>query len=375
MTDYTNLRYGDVVGNYYEVQKLLTMGTFGPLYVVKHTALDNESILKINLPYEELIEVKSDLNENAAQQAIYDNRKRTEAEAKITASLHHPNIVKVHNLIDLDRYHNGIIYEYHPYSKTLKDFLVEFSEKKSEIYLWGSPRENKTFAKQLMCAVDYLQRERIVHKDIKPENILIDTNGVMVIDFGAACCYAEDNNLYGNTVYGAPEFTQRKVNRYSDLWSVGLINLELLTGESYYGTKDRNAVQFRKENMLKNTISISEFYDRYNIPKFRIQRGKYPDIQSTPEISHFIKYNASKEIICNAMQGKYDFDLRRGLDEETRKKVRYSFDDDEYLIYSLFFNLQLNPDYRWFKTPDETGHWLTSYTINFGGPDSRYEKL
>ena len=157
--------------------------------------------------------------------------KRFEREAKSLAKLSHPNIVKVHDYGE----HEGspyLVMEYMP-GGTLGKIL-------------GKPIPWQTALRLLLPVargVEYAHRHGIVHRDIKPANILITENGdPMLSDFGIAKLFEADQTTHltgtgmavGTPEYMAPEQWDGKPSLQSDLYSLGIVLYELVTGRKPY---------------------------------------------------------------------------------------------------------------------------------------------
>ncbi|KAA6367103.1 MAG: putative kinase domain protein, partial [Streblomastix strix] len=90
-----------------------------------------------------------------------------------------------------------------------------------------------SFGYQILMGMDVLHTQGIVHRDLKPENILIDKYGnIKIADFGLAQKMASKTYLYaaGTLNYAAPETEQNKMTSESDVWSIGVIIIEVITG-------------------------------------------------------------------------------------------------------------------------------------------------
>ena len=155
--------------------------------------------------------------------------KRFEVEAQSAASITHPNIVSVYDVgVDGNLYY--IVMELIK-GKTLKEIIVE--EKGPLPWKWSV-----NIAIQIASALEVAHRNHIIHRDIKPHNIIITEDGVAkVTDFGIAKAVSNSTiTAFGTTIgsvhYFSPEharggFTDEK----SDLYSLGVVMYEMLTGK------------------------------------------------------------------------------------------------------------------------------------------------
>jgi eukaryotic-like serine/threonine-protein kinase len=151
---------------------------------------------------------------------------RFRREAKNAASLSHPNIVSVYDRGEAE----GTYYIAMEYieGRTLKDLIVARGPLPID--------KAVSYARQILGAVRFAHRKGIVHRDIKPHNVLVDTDGrLKVTDFGIARAGAsqmtEAGSIIGTAQYLSPEQARgAPVDQRSDLYSVGVVLYEMLTG-------------------------------------------------------------------------------------------------------------------------------------------------
>src|SRR3954463_11889947 len=151
---------------------------------------------------------------------------RFRREAKNAAALNHPNIVSIYDRGEAeDTYY--IAMEYLD-GRTLKELIVGHGQ--------APVRVAVEYARQILSALRFAHRHGIVHRDIKPHNVLVDREGrVKVTDFGIARAGTSDMTetgaIMGTAAYLSPEQAQgHAVSASSDLYSVGIMLYELLTG-------------------------------------------------------------------------------------------------------------------------------------------------
>jgi serine/threonine-protein kinase len=151
---------------------------------------------------------------------------RFRREAKAAAGLNQQNLVSIYDWGELDGTYY-IVMEYVE-GETLKDLIRRRGR------LSGNESVNITM--QLLAAVDFAHRSGIVHRDIKPQNVMIDRDGTCkVMDFGIARAgdsgMTEAGSILGTAQYLAPEQAKGyPVDERSDLYSVGVVLYEMLTG-------------------------------------------------------------------------------------------------------------------------------------------------
>jgi predicted Ser/Thr protein kinase len=209
----------------FEILELLGQGGMGAVYKARQKGLDRLVALKI-------------LPGNLAQDPMF--AERFLREAKALARLNHPHIVAVY---DVGRTVDGLCY-----------FVMEFVDgvnlrqamRAGEM----SPKEALAIVPQICEALQYAHDEGVVHRDIKPENVLLDRKGrVKIADFGLAkllgakeheASLTGTHQVMGTIRYMAPEQMEgsKQIDHRADIYSLGVVFYELLTGELPVGRFD-----------------------------------------------------------------------------------------------------------------------------------------
>lgn len=179
--------------------------------------------------------------------------RRFDREAMACAKVQHPHIV---NLLDIgeDGDTRFLVMEYVEGS-TLKDLIHEYGK--------IPPREALRLVLQALAALGHAHQKRIVHRDIKPQNILVDLHGqVKITDFGiarmtdSATVTMNDGNIMGSVHYFSPEQAQgRPVGEASDLYSMGVVLYEMLTGRVPFDGDTPVSVAMQHVNELPKPVS------------------------------------------------------------------------------------------------------------------------
>lgn len=205
---------GLVLGNRYEVQELLGQGGMALVYRARDRVLDRPVAVKILRP-----EYCADANLVA----------RFQREARAAANLVYPNIVAVYD-VGQDNNNYYIVMEYVA-GPTLKDIIRQRAPL--------SVDQAMRIAEQICLALEYAHRHGVIHRDIKPQNILLseDEEVVKVTDFGIAKSTLDpetttDRLALGTVKYISPEQARGiEVVPQSDLYSLGVVLYEMLTGQ------------------------------------------------------------------------------------------------------------------------------------------------
>ncbi|OMJ94992.1 hypothetical protein SteCoe_1685 [Stentor coeruleus] len=165
--------------------------------------------------------------------------------------INHPSFIKIHEFFE-DRDHFFLIMDYYKGGDLLQK--IKSCRKLPEDLL-------KKIMKQLLIGVSYLHNLRIVHRDLKLENILFkEKNGdvlVKIIDFDTSVKLTDKgviSGLYGTIYYMAPELINLEYNEKCDIWSLGIIMYALSTGElPYTGLSDHHILA----NIQKIPINLN----------------------------------------------------------------------------------------------------------------------
>jgi len=207
----------------YEIRSQLGAGGMGEVYLAQDTKLDRKVALKILPP--KLAEDK-------------DRMSRFVREAKSASALNHPNIITIHEIGEIDGTH-FIATEFIE-GETLKTRLQRESP---------SLKSTLEIALQVASALDVAHRAGIVHRDIKPDNIMVRHDGIVkVLDFGLVKLTATDSSevdregetkmqvntsmgvIMGTVAYMSPEQARGQVtDARTDIWSFGCVLYEMLT--------------------------------------------------------------------------------------------------------------------------------------------------
>ncbi|WP_332237453.1 Stk1 family PASTA domain-containing Ser/Thr kinase [Sporolactobacillus sp. KGMB 08714] len=203
---------GRRVGGRYQILSRLGEGGMAIVYKAKDLILDRFVAVKILRP------------ELAGDEEFV---RRFHREAESVASLSHPNIVAIYDIgEEEDCYY--IVMEY-VHAMTLKEFIKDYSP--------ISISESVDIMKQVARAIAHAHARGIVHRDIKPHNILIDEEEhVKVTDFGIALAISDSTITYTHSIIGSAHYLSPEQARggkatvKSDIYAFGIVMFELLTG-------------------------------------------------------------------------------------------------------------------------------------------------
>jgi eukaryotic-like serine/threonine-protein kinase len=180
--------------------------------------------------------------------------RRFHREAQSATSLAHPNIVSIYDVGEED----GLYYIVMEYvdGQTLKQYIQQHAPVPVE--------EALDIMKQLTSAISNAHHNHIVHRDIKPHNILIDSSGtVKITDFGIAMALSatsitQTNSVLGSVHYLSPEQARGGMaNKKSDIYSIGIVMFELLTGRLPFSGE--SAVSIALKHLQSETPSLKRW--------------------------------------------------------------------------------------------------------------------
>jgi tetratricopeptide (TPR) repeat protein len=211
--------------SHYKITEKLGEGGMGEVYLADDTKLKRQVAIKF-LP-EPLTKDKEIVE-------------RFGREAEATAALNHPNIVTIYDVLEEDN-QLCIVMEYVD-GKSLREVINEYNLGLDKII---------DVISQISEGLSKAHKAGIVHRDIKPENIIIDQDArVKILDFGLAKLkgvskLTKETSTLGTIHYMSPEQIQGKeLNQTSDIWSLGIVLYELLTGEPPFSGEYEQAVSY-----------------------------------------------------------------------------------------------------------------------------------
>lgn len=180
--------------------------------------------------------------------------KRFQREAQSATSLAHPNIVSIYDVGEEDDLYY-IVMEY-VHGMTLKQYIQQHSPVNVDKAI--------DIMKQLTIAMSHAHQNHIVHRDIKPHNILLDEEGnVKITDFGIAMALSatsitQTNSVLGSVHYLSPEQARGGMaTKKSDIYSLGIVMFELLTGRLPFSGE--SAVSIALKHLQSETPSLKRW--------------------------------------------------------------------------------------------------------------------
>ncbi len=202
-------RVGQQLGHY-RLLRLLGQGSFAEVYLGEHLYLERPAAIKV-----------------LHTRLISDDVDKFRAEARTIAHLQHPHIVQVLDF-GLDDQTPYLVMEYTP-GGTLRQRHPKATRLAFEQIV--------SYVKQIASALDYAHQHHVIHRDIKPDNLLLNARDELVLsDFGIAVVQhtldsLSTQNPAGTPIYMAPEQIQRKPCAASDQYALGVMVYEWLCGE------------------------------------------------------------------------------------------------------------------------------------------------
>ena len=212
-----------VISGRYQLTKLIGSGGMADVYVAHDSVLGRKVAIKV-------------LNEELAANKKFSQRFKQEA--KSASSMDHPNIVQVLDAGETtETDENGVK---HTYAFLVMEYVDGLEL--SKLVARGPLKvpEAIRVTKELLSAVEFAHNKGIVHRDIKPDNIMLTRAGkVKVLDFGIARAVAETfddiattTSILGTAAYFSPEQAQgQKVDIRTDIYAIGIVLFEMLTGK------------------------------------------------------------------------------------------------------------------------------------------------
>ena len=225
----------------YQILARIASGGMGTVYRAYNAFAAREVALKV---------LRSDRSDDP------DFVRRFEREADIMAELRHPNIAQVYEVGHVDDYY-FIEMEYMP-GGNLHSEIKSLRSAKQRM----SMTQALDILRQISSALEFAHGRGLVHRDIKPSNILISADGRYVLtDFGIvwysdATQYTKTSQVMGTPEYMSPEQCQAlPIDARSDLYSLGCVLYEMLTGEPPFTAEMPLAVTLKQVQEIPNTVT------------------------------------------------------------------------------------------------------------------------
>ena len=284
--------------------------------------------------------------ETIAIKKVYQDRRFRNREFSIMSLLDHPNIVKVRHAFyttgeKLDEIYLNLVMNYVP--ENLNRLNKSYFEKKEQIPLFLI----KLYCFQIARALNYIHNKKICHRDIKPQNILLDpqTNRIYICDFGSAKLLKRDESNVSyicSRFYRAPELLLG--NEYYttsiDIWSFGCVVAELFKGKPLLRTENKDeqinkimeCLGGPKEEDLAIIIDKPAAHELAKSTK-GIKAKNFADVlpNCPPEIidliSKILIYNPRKRLTAVEIMAHPAFDELKNKD---------TFNNDKYIVPNIF---------------------------------------
>lgn len=240
--------FTDVIGGRYQLEGIIGKGAMGVVYAAKHATIEREFAIKVLLP-------KLSIDK--------EYRTRFLREARINARLAHPNVVQVFDTGD----HDGLLF-------TVMELLQGGSlQQLVSAGQLGGVEEIFEIGVQIASALDAAHQLALVHRDVKPENVIVevDDEGVrrcVLVDFGLA--FITDSSdlgrmtTSGSVVSGTPLYMSPEqvagsdIGPESDVYSLGCLLYELVCGETPFESADDSVVRIMSKHLFTPPTPLSQ---------------------------------------------------------------------------------------------------------------------
>jgi len=321
---------GDTLAGEYRILSLLGEGTFGRVLECRDTITEDVCAIKV-----------------IRNVAKYRDAAMTEIEVLTHVALGDPggggenfNCIKLRRAFD---YEGHICMVFDKFGPSLFDFL------RTNRYKPFHPHTVQSFGKQLLIAVEYLHSMGMIHTDLKPENVLLLNKSyrdnkmyrvpvdhtIRLIDFGSTTWHHRHHSAVVSTRhYRAPEIILGTGWSYPcDMWSVGCILIELLSGEALFRTHDnlehlammQHALETSVPSSVANKVHVSKRIDYFdangkiNWPNEATDAESYSAVGKTGIIRNVIEKHLSgqaRELFIDLIKRLLEFDPQRRITSE-----------------------------------------------------------
>ena len=262
--------FRDQIIGKYKVLSTIGSGGFGTVYLAEDTWIDKKVALKV--PHKQSVDFGELLRE-----------------PRLLASLNHPNIVTI---LTAEKQENifFIVMEFVP-GETLESIIARTGPLDLPLAL--------DYTCQICNAIDHAHHQGVLHRDLRPSNVLVSDNGlVKVADFGTSRFLeiaAHGTTVIGSPPYMAPEQFQGKAVFASDLYSLGVTMFQMLTGDLPYDTPSPSDM----DRLMRGEMQISPRLRNPKIPKAIndvVVKAMAPDIPN--------RYQRASDVLADLMAAR-----------------------------------------------------------------------
>jgi serine/threonine-protein kinase len=290
---------GQIIGKY-KILSTIGSGGFGTVYLAEDTWIDKKVALKV--PHKQTVDFGELLRE-----------------PRLLATLSHPNIVAI---VTAEKQENVffIVMEYVP-GETLESIIARTGGLELPVAL--------DYACQICNAVDHAHRHGVLHRDLRPSNVLVSDNGLAkVADFGTSRFLeiaAHGTTVIGSPPYMAPEQFQGKAVFASDVYSLGVTLFQMLTGVLPYETPTPGDL----DRLMSGELLTSARLKNPKVPKAIndiVLKAMAPDIPARYQragdlLDEIVRFRGPRPRVARQSPGA-DGVAEDGQDIQTRLRAR-----------------------------------------------------
>jgi calcium-dependent protein kinase len=295
------LKNENLVTDFYEVVSFLGRGGFSSVYKAKHK---NSGTIR------------------AIKEFTKKDKKSSKLpnEIGIQRSISHPNITKAYEWFE-DKNYFYLVTEYLSGGDLLEAVgkLKSFGEVEVAIIM-----------KQLLSSLSYLHSKNIIHRDIKPNNIMLEKKpnnieiSIKIIDFGLSE-YCEPfkflNDFAGTPVFMAPELFKSKYNHKSDIWSCGIVMHILLFGESPFDKLLDDSEKLKQAILDTKEIDLSSYHGISKGAREFLVKLLHYDFTSRASADDCLRDTWLNEYVGKKSSSSTDIDLKQNLSRFLSKNM------------------------------------------------------
>ena len=319
-------------------------------YIITNRRIGKGSFSTIYLGYDKYNTKKKVAIKKMIVENISKLNKQIKREIELHEKINHRNIIKIHNVIYDNTIYNQNVYIILEYCKVGDFYTFQKKRPIREYFI-------KKYVNDMTEGLQYLFNKKIMHRDLKTKNLLVsDCGDIKIADFGFAKIFNDEHlnpdlkqTYCGSPLYMAPEILYyQKYDNKSDLWSVGIIIYEMITGNPPYHVK--NFYQLMKE-LEKGEIKLPLKYQQI-ISKQLQYLLSYLLVKNPKNRMEWEDYFKYKWIYNNKLKDENDL---ININMETCKSLpilNKNFYDTKNIFYK-FDTLHSSND-KFKKTIDET---------------------